>query len=522
MLQVLGQLKDLWAKQSKGKKLLALLVVFGIAGAVFFTTMIKTGPQWVELAAGASPDDIHDLRTRLETAGVAVRLTGTKLEVPEESAGEARALAAAAGLPHGGKGFELFDGSSLGESSFTEQVKYRRALQGELARSIASLAQVESARVHLALGKRSVFKDREEPPSASVALHLHPGQQLAVEQVRGVRQLVAASVEGMRAEMVTVVDNHGNLLEAGEASASDRQATIEHSVATRVRTMLERVVGAGKVSVVATAVVDESKVSETEELFDKDRQAVRSETRTMEGSGVTLGGVGGVAGATGNLQGAATTATTPANLTKATEAKTYEVSRVVRQTQKPDAKLTKLHLAIVVDWKTVDGKSVARDDKELAELTAIATQAAGLDATRGDKLELRAMPFVADPEALAAAGAMTAPATAALPITTIAAAAGGGLVFLVLVVMVLKGKKRRSANMAYELSGPMSARDMERMIEMRPSMAGALGAGDKEALALPPGKQVQERVLEAVRGDVERAAEVLQAWLQEAAPKGAK
>ncbi|MCX5742167.1 MAG: flagellar basal-body MS-ring/collar protein FliF [Proteobacteria bacterium] len=511
MLQVLGQAKDLWGKQPKGRRLLAILVVLGILGVVGWTTFIAKGESWVELAAGASPDDVHDLHTRLEAANIPARMTGTKLEVPADRADEARALAASAGLPHGGKGFELFDGSSLGESSFTEQVKYRRALQGELARSIASLAQVESARVHLALGKRSVFKDHEEPPSASVALHLHAGQQLTSEQVRGVRQLVAASIEGLRAEQVVVVDNHGNLLEAGETTAADRQATIEHNVASRVRSMLERVVGAGKVSVVATAEVDESKVSETEEFFDKDKQAIRSESRTVEGPAAAAGGTTGLTGTPGNLQGAAVAA---AGAQKLTEAKNYEVSRTVRQTTKPDSKLQKLRLAVVVDYKTVDGKPVPRDDKEIAELVAIATQAAGLDATRGDKLELRALPFAPDAEAVLDAAAAVPP-PAGLPITTIAAAGGGLFVVLVLVAMMRGRARRRRAprNLAYQLKAPMNARDFERALDA-PSA--------DEPLGLPAGRPVQDRVLDVVRGDVERAAEVLTAWLQEPAPKGAK
>ncbi len=523
---LLGQLGELWKKQPRGRKTLAMLLVLGIIGGVVWTTVFSHGETWVELGGGSSPEDSHELLARLQGEGIPARLTGTKLEVPAARAEDARAIAATAGLPRTGKGFELFDGSSLGESSFTEQVKYRRALEGELARSITSLAQIESARVHLALGKRTVFKDREEAPSASVALHLHSGQVLSPEQTNGVRALVAASIEGLKPDAVVLVDNHGNLLETGNPSSADRKADIERLVTARVRSMLERVVGIGKVSVVTSAEIDERKVQETEEIYDKDKQALRSEARTVEGADAIAAATtsNGIAGVRGNLAGGAVPGT---GAQKLSETKNYEVSRTVRQISKPDALLTKLHLAVVVDYKA-NGKAgfVARDDKELAELTALASQAAGLDAARGDKIEMRSIAFAPDAEAVAAAAA--APSTASiaseLPIMWIAIG-GGVFVLLVFVMAVRRRRGRRSQHQAQLSSGlslPLAARDLERIIdEVRPFDALARGS-EKEALGLPAGRPVHERVGDAVRADVERAASVLSAWLQESAPRGAK
>ncbi|MCW5806002.1 MAG: flagellar M-ring protein FliF, partial [Deltaproteobacteria bacterium] len=265
--QVVAQLAQLWGRQPKRRKIVAIGLVAAIALLIAATSLSKKTEAWGVVADGASPDDAQELLSALQARAVPARLREGKVEVMSDRVDEARAIAAAAGLPRTGKGFELFDGSSLGQSSFSEQVNYRRALQGELARSITALAQVQGARVHLALGKRSVFKDQNEPASASVALHLHAGQTLSAEQVRGVRQLVAASTEGLRPDGVVVVDNHGNLLDAAETGSSDRRAEIERTLAARVRAMLERVVGPGKVSVVATAVVDDRKVSETQELY---------------------------------------------------------------------------------------------------------------------------------------------------------------------------------------------------------------------------------------------------------------
>src|SRR5262249_4111354 len=227
-------------------------------------------------------------------------------------------------------------------------------------------------------------KDQEQPASASVALHLHAGQTLSAEQVRGVRQLVAASIENLKPEAVVIVDNHGNLLDGADPNAIDHKGEIERTVTARVRTMLERVVGVGKVSVVTTADVDDRKVSATQEAGAAEPPALGSESGAVGGADAPRG-VGGTAGTRGNLPGAPAAGPTAgsAGAGRSQETKNYEVSRTVRQTTKPDVQLQKLHVAVVVDYKTgTDGKPAARGDKELAELTAVARRAAGIDAAR--------------------------------------------------------------------------------------------------------------------------------------------
>ena len=526
-LAVIAQLKQLWGRQSRGVRLLAILAVLGVLGGAIVTNLLGRTESFTALADGASPDDSQELLSALQARGLNARLRDGKVEVAGGDVESARAVAAAAGLPHGGKGFELFDGSNLGQSSFAEQVNYRRALQGELQRSIAALAQVQGARVHIALGHHSVFKDQAERPTASVALHLHPGQTLSSEQVRGVRQLVAASIEGLAADAVVVVDNHGNLLDAAAASSTDQRAEIEHGVATRVRTMLERVVGPGKVSVVATAAVDERKVSETQELYDNQAPVVRSETRSVDGvDAAQLASMSsGVAGTRGNLPGAAAGATAPGapQSGRLQETKNYEISRTVRQTTKPDVQLLKLQLAVVVDYASdKDGKPVARTDKELTELTALARQAAGIDDARGDKIEVRSFPFAPDLEALEPAAVAAAPTQ--LPIMYLGA--GGGALLLVLLVVVVMMKKRQGAReprmMSLALPAPVS--ELERVLESRLAHQQAMPIESLESRgSLPAGKPTRDRVLDAVRGDIERAAEVLTAWLSEVPPvKGVK
>jgi flagellar M-ring protein FliF len=516
---VVTQLTELWGRQPRGRKTLALAVALGIAGVIAYTTLVHHAEPWTAVADGASPDDAQELLVLLEGRSLPVRMHDGKVEVATDRLDEARAIAASAGMPRTGKGLELFDASSLGQSSFAEQVNYRRALQGELARSIAALAQVENARVLIAFGKRSLARDQEQPASASVALHLHAGQTLSADQVRGVRQLVAASIEGLRPDAVVIVDNHGNLLDGADPGAVDRKAEIERTVSARVRTMLERVIGTGKVSVVTTADVDDRKVSETQEVYDAEHPALRSESRTVEGGDATQG-IGGIAGVRGNLPGAPAAAATgagagsgaaPAAGQRLQETKNYEVSRTVRQTTKPDVLLQKLHVAVVVDYKAgPDGKPLAPSEKQLAELTAVARQAAGIDDARGDKIEVHSIPFASDPDAIASAAA--APAAGGLPVTLLIGAGAGALVLLVVTVLLLR--RRRKPDRGPTLALPAPVGELERVLEARPAGRAATEA-ETEAANLLPGRSVRDRVLDAVRSDIDRTAGVLTAWLAE-------
>ncbi|MEJ7603812.1 MAG: flagellar M-ring protein FliF C-terminal domain-containing protein [Kofleriaceae bacterium] len=303
--------------------------------------------------------------------------------------------------------------------------------------------------------------------------------------------------------------------------AVDTRAELERSLTARVRTMLERVVGAGKVSVVTTAVVDDRAMTETQELYDQTNPVLRSESRTVEGDPASVG-VGGIAGTRGNLPGAPAAGPTPGGGSSARlqETKNYEVNRTVRQTTKPEMVLQRLHLAIVVDQKVgSDGKPVARTPAEMAELTALARQAAGIDDARGDKIEMRSIAFAPDIELAISA----APVAKGLPIIPLAIG-GGALLLVVIALVALKVRKRaRHASRPISLALPVPIADFERALDARGTDGEAtpLAAGT-EPRGLPAGRGVRDRVLDSVRADAERAAEVLTAWLSETPPRGAK
>lgn len=523
LAQVVTQARALWGKVPRIAKAGAIALAVVVLGGVAWLSLRAPGGTWEALVDHGTPEDIAELSGVLDGRGIPHKSTdaGLTLQVPPERLAEARIIAAAAGLPRSGVGFELFDGSPLGQSSFTEQVNLRRALQGELARSITTLGPIESARVHLALGRRSVFKDADQLPSASVALRMRPGQRLSGDEVRGVKQLVAASVEGLTPEAVVVIDDHGDVLEGDAKDRAGSRAEIEGSIAHRVQAMLEKIVGEGHVAVVATAQLDTSQVQQTEDLYDKDGTALRSEARTVDGANA-IAGVGGISGVRGNLPGAPAAAATPGTGAPAGaaapiggdgrlhETRNYEVSHVVRQTVQPAVRVQKLHLAVLVDFKPgAEGKpGTARTPEELAQLTALARAAAGIEDTRGDLLEIRSVPFAPD---LAAEEAPVVAAAAGLPLVPIAAGAGGALVFFTIVAILVRRRRKAKATADAEavvpLALPAPVADLEHALDHPGEPTNALPA--------PGTPSLHERVVAAARADIARTARVLSSWLSE-------
>jgi flagellar M-ring protein FliF len=507
-------MRGLWQKLPPRRRLAAAVVLAGAAAALLYMSRGGPQPDYAPLFSGLTPQDAGELAAELQAQSMPYRLVagGTAIEVPAAEVHKVRMAMASAGLPRaGGVGFEIFDQQKFGTSSFVEQVNYRRALQGELARSIAALDAVDSARVHLAMGRRSVFRDADEPPSASVGLKLARGRELGRSQVQGIVHLVSSSVDGLTPDRVVVIDDGGAVLSSGTGSAGDSHTELEASLTKRVREMVERVVGAGHASVVVTAEMDQRKVDETEELYDKDKIALRSESRVVEGAGADLGTVGGVAGARGNLPGGPEPTTTPGSgsTSRLQETRNYEVNRVVRRTVGPDAKIKRLHVAVLVDnapAAKAGDPPVARTPQELEHISAIARESAGLDTERGDRLEVRNVPF-SPPAEDGPAEAVAPPVPIWQQPSVLAAAGGGALLVIAALFFFVRGRKRTVAGTALVLPAPLG------------QLEAALAAGEltgrpaeAQRLALAE-RAIHERVVDVARSEPARAARVLSSWL---------
>ena len=520
---VLKQLKELWDKQPKGRRSLAILVIVGIVGFVGLTTVMKKTETWMPVMDTLSPGDSTSLFQKLVTRGIDARMHDGKVEVQDADMAQARAIGAV-GL--GLSGWDTFDKNSIGETELQQQVMFLRAIQDELTRSILEMTQVNSARVLITFGHKSAIKDLEEVPSASVALVPRPGQQITAEQVNGIRAMVAATVgHDMEPTRVVVTGPRGEL--SADKTTSESQSTIEQSITSATQSMLETMVGAGHVLVKTNVDYDRRKIQTLEESLTNDAAVKVSETRTLHGADASKGNssIGGVAGVQGNLPGGPAptggSAATPSGDLQ--ETINWAPSKKTTTTVNPEQTIKKIHVAIIVDQgkDAKTGKPVVRTKEELDNMVALARTTAGIDDARGDTLELKAVAFAPVDEVV-----MPDAPKALLPVPVpVAIGAGAGvLVFLAVVILLLKsrGKKKASKTQALVLKGgklavPMPLSELERVLDGQPE---ALPSHDKPGL--PAGRTAQERVMDVVRSDVERAAGVLTAWLAEPPPAPAK
>lgn len=349
---------------------------------------------------------------------------GGAILVPAGQVHDARLKLAAQGLPKGGNvGFELMENQKLGVSQFLEQVNFQRALEGELARSIESIAAVQAARIHLALPKASVFVRDRQQPTASVLLNLHPGRTLDTQQVSAVVHLVASSVPDLPIKNVTIVDQNGNLLsETGKSGAvNGLDATqlkyvqeLQQNIVKRVESIITPIVGVNNVRAEATADVDFSRSEQAAETYKPnlaaDASSVRSQ-QSSESSNPNNANPTGVPGAltnqppvpaiapitaAGNNNAAAGT---PAlqNTRKDTTVN-YEVDKTIRYVQQPMGGIKRLSVAVVVNYKRSTDKSgktvsIPLTDAEKTQISDLVKEAMGYSKERGDSLNVVNSPF---------------------------------------------------------------------------------------------------------------------------------
>lgn len=316
-------------------------------------------------------------------------------------------------------GFELLEKEQpLGTSQFIESARYHRSLEGELARTVTSIHTVRSARVHLAIPKRSVFVRDARKPTASVFVEVYPGREVEPRQVKAIANLVASSISELKNEDVTVIDQHGNLLSAGDESPelilADKQrqytANLEEGLLNRVNSILQPVIGAGNFRAEVSADVDFTAVEQAEELYNDETPALRSEQSHMETKTGDIQ-IGGIPGALTNQPPAEAEA--PEQVLADGEqaeavpqhrreqvTKNYEVDRVISYTRRQQGNLERLSVAVVVDDKLVpgpDGESVREPwtDAELERLTMLVRDAVGFSAARGDSVNVINSAFMA-------------------------------------------------------------------------------------------------------------------------------
>lgn len=468
------------------------------------------------------------------------------LLVPSDKIQKARIKLAEAGI-QGDKNFglEMLDQEQpLGTSQFIESMRYRRGLEGELARTISSINSVRGARVHLAIPKRSVFIRDGRTPSASVFLDLFPGRPIEPKQVKGIANLVASSIPELKIENVTVVDQKGNLLSTGlvedqrlvvAAQHLDYTRKVEDDIVLRVRRLLTPIIGDGNFKTEVAADLDFTEVEQAEESYNPDLPAVRSE-RTVEEQKTGAAMAGGIPGALTNQPpgegeapeqaapggGAEGGADVPASR-RSQSTTNYELDRTVSYTRFEKGRLRRLTVAVVVDDKVeADGTKVPWTEAELERLSILIRDAVGFSAVRGDSVNVLNEKFRPLPEIESVEEEV--PFWQSDILREMLKPLAGALVIIVLLVGLVRPVLKTLAGAGVKSRELQEQRELDALhasgIDSFDSLSDetvTLTGGD--ALGLPSPEESYEQQLNSVKGlvaeDPGRVAQVIKRWIIE-------
>lgn len=403
-----------------GPARLAAMGGVAIALVGFFVYLIArlSAPDLSLLYSDLDLTDSGAIAGKLDEMSVpfAVQAGGSSILVPVDQVDRLRLAMAEEGLPAGGSiGYEIFDQTDgFGTTNFIQSINRVRALEGELARTIGTIDNVRSARVHLVLPERELFSRDRQEPSASVFLKLQRGG-LSSEQILAVQHLVAAAVPRLQPQNISIVDDHGNLLARGPSgdaedlrlmTAEEMRRSYEQKLKSTIEQLLSRSVGHGRVWAQVTVDMDFDRITTSEERYDPDSQVARSSQLVEEKQESSDGaGLDPVSVANNlpeadvpGLLGGAGAATSTAN--RIEETINYEISRTVQNTVRETGTVRRLSVAVLVDGvyqPSADGvlEYAPRPAEEMAQLEALVRSAVGYDERRGDRIEVANMRFIA-------------------------------------------------------------------------------------------------------------------------------
>ncbi len=405
-----------------GPTKLLIMAVVGVAlfAAILLLSGHLSAPTVVPLYSGLDSEDSAKIAAQLEGMGIyyEMRSGGSQIMVQANKVLSARMTLAKNGLPTAGAsvGYEIFDKSdTMGASSFVNDVNLVRALEGELARTIGAFAQVDRARVHLALPKKDLFSRQKEEPSASVVLQLKGNQPLAPAEIAAISHLVATSVPGLALNRITIVDTTGRPLKKGASDENDAGAmastadefkvSYEKRVKNVIEDLLSRSVGFGKVEAQVSAEMDFDKVVMDSETYDPEGKVIRSVQTTEDSEKSSEGGGGGDVSVANNIPGgeaAGSSSNAQSNSSKVGEVTNYEISKTIKKHVKETGTVKRISIAVLVDGTYTFDEATnqynyqPRTQEELDQFTSLVRSAVGFDEKRGDSIKIVNMKFVTE------------------------------------------------------------------------------------------------------------------------------
>jgi flagellar M-ring protein FliF len=380
-------LKRIWGNLSPGQWLIVGGTVVAVVVAVVVGGVVFSRAGYSVLYAGLEPEEAGKVLEKLEQRNISYRLGagGGTIMVPTGKVYAARIELASDGLPRSGSvGFEIFDKTVFGMTEFLQKVNYRRALEGELSQTIMQMEEVEGVRVHIVVPDNALFREDQQPATASVVLRTNPARTLSQRHVEGIAYLVASAVEGLEPDRVTIIDSRGTLLSRGfpdsRGQASDGlelKQKVETYLEDKAQTLLDGVLGPGSSVVRVSAVLNMERIERSTERYDPETAVIRSEERAENTA----------------ADGQARSETSVTN---------YELDRSVESIAAEVGNIERLSVAVMVDgrYETATGRDgnvsrtfIPRGDDEIATLAGIVKSAVGFDRERSDYFEIASIAF---------------------------------------------------------------------------------------------------------------------------------
>ena len=519
-------IQDMMDRVGGRQRAMLLTVGVGVAVVIFGISRWATAPDWVPAFSNQPVETVGKMTDKLSAAGIAYQLGngGSQILVGSNDVARARVELAKDGLPSAGRpGMELFDQPSWGMTDFTQRINYRRALEGELERTIGKMTGVQSAQVHLALHEQATFRSDDKPANASVVLKTGgapPGQDV----VQGIAHLVASSVDGISADHVTVLDDSGRMLSTPDdgsmASLTNAQLStqreVEDYLQNKAEGLVDDIVGAGNARVRVAASLNFDKIERSSEMVDPDKQATSTEQRYE----ITPGAQGGAA--------------------SSNVAMSYDNSKITESFSGAIGNIKRLSVAVLLNDRIIPPPAnagpnakptyVARTPEEIARIESLIRGAVGADSTRGDIVTVVATHFAA-PQAVVIEKDPPQTMIATIQqyekpgISVLAIAA-----LFVIAMMLIKAIKSlpSGARSSYApLALPPGGQHSTQYASAANDMANAISTNAHqhqayapqpivEPLAFPEQNQARGRVAATIAAKPDVSARVVRAWLKEA------
>lgn len=391
----ISQSVEFFKKLSTSQKMISAGVVLVTVVAIILLVSFVNRPDYGTLFSNLAPQDASKIVEKLKEKSIPYQLegNGSSILVPKESLYDLRLSLAGEGLPQSSTvGYEIFDKTNLGISDFVQKINYRRALEGELARTILQIGEVEGARVHIVIPEKKLFKEDEKPPTASVILKLRTGRTPSRETIQGIVHLISSSIEGLETDNVTVVDSRGmllsnnnkqNTLAALTATQYELQRQVESSLTNKAQSMLDGVLGYNNAIVQVTAELDFRQVERTSEKYDPENTAIRSEQISEDKT---------------------TSKDSSPSSSRNNTVTNYEVNKEVARITENQGSIKRISVAVTVNGKQKEvirgGETVYENEPQTEEvlnkISEVVKRAVGYTVQRGDEISVVNLPFAVE------------------------------------------------------------------------------------------------------------------------------